>query len=450
MIWPAVPVMAATAGGTPPTTSATPPTTKSCDKRDCGEKVILPPTHPGQQPSLPARKSAAKPASGVAPDEFGGGASFWVLQMNLCDSGKAACWHMNNGDPVPEAATLIRDNYPDVVSLNEMCTGDMQPLINAMQADYPGDFVTAGWEYVWDRGADGPIQCEHGKGSYIDAIIAHVAMDEYWSGSGGGIYSEQDGGNEERGYFCDIEPSGFWQACTTHLSSTDAHVAFDQCTTLLGVFVPDNWRDVQKAPTVVAGDLNMTWDGGADSAQNCNDAVSQEGSWFRKGDDDVQHVFATTNFGYQFTQTFHMEHTDHPALLVGLTYPDLTGKLESGVGMCMDVLHSGTADGTPVDLYTCNGTNAQKWTVAGDETLRAFGKCLTVTGGGTGNGAQVELDTCNGTPVQQWQPFGQHTLVNPRSGRCLDDPYSSTDPGTRLQLWDCNYSAAQQWTLPNT
>ena len=85
----------------------------------------------------------------------------------------------------------------------------------------------------------------------------------------------------------------------------------------------------------------------------------------------------------------------------------------------------------------------------GDGTLRFAGKCMDVVSSGTANGTKIQLFDCNGTAAQQWSWTSSGlSLVNPQSGRCLDDPSSSTVDGTQLQLWDCNNTAAQQWTLP--
>lgn len=126
-----------------------------------------------------------------------------------------------------------------------------------------------------------------------------------------------------------------------------------------------------------------------------------------------------------------------------------TVTFRSGIaGKCIDVRNSGTADGTPVQLYSCNGTNAQRWTyvpgVGG--TLRALGRCLDVSGSGTANRTKVQLWPCNGTGAQRWVTGPGSSLVNPQSGRCLDDPGSSSVDGTQLQIYDCNGAAAQRWT----
>ncbi|MEV0186123.1 DUF5010 domain-containing protein [Streptomyces sp. NPDC050625] len=118
-------------------------------------------------------------------------------------------------------------------------------------------------------------------------------------------------------------------------------------------------------------------------------------------------------------------------------------------GKCADVAGADTADGTAIQLYTCNGTAAQTWTKAADGSLKALGKCMDVTGGGTANGTKVQLYTCNDTGAQQWRPGASGSLVNPQSGRCLDATGPSSADGTRLQIWDCAGSANQSWILPS-
>jgi predicted alpha-1,2-mannosidase len=128
-----------------------------------------------------------------------------------------------------------------------------------------------------------------------------------------------------------------------------------------------------------------------------------------------------------------------------------TGAITSGIaGKCVNDANGATANGTPIQLSTCNGSAAQNWTVPGDGTLRMAGKCMDVTSSGTANGTKIQLFDCNGTGAQQWSVNATtKALVNPQSGRCLDDPASSTTDGTQLQLFDCNGTAAQQWTLPH-
>jgi GH18 family chitinase len=125
-----------------------------------------------------------------------------------------------------------------------------------------------------------------------------------------------------------------------------------------------------------------------------------------------------------------------------------TGRITGVGGKCVDVAGASSTNGTAVQLYDCNGSAAQNWTVATDGTVRALGKCLDVNAAGTANGSLVQLYDCNGTGAQAWQPQSDGTLRNPVAGRCLDAQNNSSANGTRLQLWDCFAGANQRWTLP--
>ena len=128
-----------------------------------------------------------------------------------------------------------------------------------------------------------------------------------------------------------------------------------------------------------------------------------------------------------------------------------TGPVFGIYGKCADVRNASPVNLTPVQIYTCNGTVAQQWTVTpgpAGYTLRAEGKCLDVLNAATANGTPVEIYTCNGTVAQNWVPLNGE-LVNPNSGRCLDDPSSSSANGTQLQIFDCHQGANQSWDLPS-
>ncbi|WP_369264562.1 family 16 glycosylhydrolase [Streptomyces sp. R35] len=116
-------------------------------------------------------------------------------------------------------------------------------------------------------------------------------------------------------------------------------------------------------------------------------------------------------------------------------------------GKCVDVAGANPANGTPVQLYDCNGTAAQKWTVSSDGTLRALGKCLDVTGNGTADGSTVQLWDCTGGPNQKWTVTAAHDIVNPQANKCLDVTGNNSANGTRLQIWSCSGGANQKWTV---
>ncbi|MGK3201234.1 ricin-type beta-trefoil lectin domain protein [Amycolatopsis sp. MEPSY49] len=141
--------------------------------------------------------------------------------------------------------------------------------------------------------------------------------------------------------------------------------------------------------------------------------------------------------GYAYSRIFNA--------ITGGTPPASGGTITGYGGKCVDVAGAATANGTAVDLYTCNGTSAQQWTSSAG-TLRALGKCLDVNAAGTANGTRVQLYDCNGTGAQQWTHSGNQ-LVNPASGKCLDATGPSSADGTPLQIWTCTGAANQSWTL---
>ncbi|WP_076972403.1 ricin-type beta-trefoil lectin domain protein [Streptomyces sp. M1013] len=125
-----------------------------------------------------------------------------------------------------------------------------------------------------------------------------------------------------------------------------------------------------------------------------------------------------------------------------------TGEVTGVNGKCLDVDNSQTADGTKVQVWTCNGTGAQQWTLPGDGTVRALDKCLDVSGGGSADGTKIHLWTCNGSGAQTWAPQADGTVRNPQSGKCLDASGGTWNDGTPVHLWTCHTGPNQKWTLP--
>ncbi|MFJ9348272.1 ricin-type beta-trefoil lectin domain protein [Streptomyces sp. NPDC101237] len=152
----------------------------------------------------------------------------------------------------------------------------------------------------------------------------------------------------------------------------------------------------------------------------------------------------TPQSAWQFSSTFN-------TLTGGTTTPPPTGSTGQITGLggkCVDVAAANSANGTAVQMYDCNGTTAQQWTVGSDNTLRSLGKCMDLASAGTANGTKVQLYDCNGTGAQVWQHGTGDTLVNPASGKCLDVTDKSTANGARLQIWTCAGGTNQQFHLP--
>jgi hypothetical protein len=125
--------------------------------------------------------------------------------------------------------------------------------------------------------------------------------------------------------------------------------------------------------------------------------------------------------------------------------------IQSGVAAnrCLDVSGAGTALGTNVQSWECNGTRAQGWQVTPAGELRstvAPNMCLDVSGGGTASGTNVQIWECNGTNAQRWTRTAAGELRSAVApNMCLDISGGGTANGTNVQIWGCNGTQAQQW-----
>ncbi|WP_435843907.1 ricin-type beta-trefoil lectin domain protein [Streptomyces fructofermentans] len=127
--------------------------------------------------------------------------------------------------------------------------------------------------------------------------------------------------------------------------------------------------------------------------------------------------------------------------------PSRTGEVKGVGSKCLDVDNANTTDGTKVQMWTCNSTAAQEWSLLGTGAVRALGKCLDIDNSGTADGTKVQLYTCNGTAAQIWQPQTNGTLRNPQSGKCLDVSGGASADGTAVHLWTCGSQQSQKWVL---
>lgn len=127
--------------------------------------------------------------------------------------------------------------------------------------------------------------------------------------------------------------------------------------------------------------------------------------------------------------------------------PAVSGQVVGYDAMCLDDRGGGVSNGNPVQIFSCDGTNSQLWTVEPDGTIRSSGMCMDVEGGNDTDGTLIDLYQCNGTGAQVWQSRSDGELFNPLSGKCLDDKQWGGS-GTQLEIWDCNDGTNQQWNLP--
>jgi hypothetical protein len=123
--------------------------------------------------------------------------------------------------------------------------------------------------------------------------------------------------------------------------------------------------------------------------------------------------------------------------------------VQTSSGQCVDVIGDDTGgQGTPIDLWNCQSYAAdQHWTLNAAGELGTLGRCLSIIGNSSAQGTNVDIETCNGEGGQVWRQQPDGTLINPMSGLCLDDPNDVTTNGTDLRIWSCNGSAAQQFQI---
>ncbi|MCM2429704.1 ricin-type beta-trefoil lectin domain protein [Streptomyces sp. RKAG337] len=117
-------------------------------------------------------------------------------------------------------------------------------------------------------------------------------------------------------------------------------------------------------------------------------------------------------------------------------------------GRCMDAPNASTANGVHPQLYDCNSTAAQRWSINANGTLTIGTQCLSASANGTASGTGIILWNCLGEGGQQWRARADGTIYNPQSNMCLDVPWANSDRGTTFQLYPCNSTAAQRWSIP--
>jgi hypothetical protein len=125
-------------------------------------------------------------------------------------------------------------------------------------------------------------------------------------------------------------------------------------------------------------------------------------------------------------------------------------------GKCVDARGAATANGTVVQQYACNQTQAQQYQfqTVGGPYLRINNRAnptqsLDVTNRSTGDNAGIQLWAYSDGTNQQWQPVleggDQYRLVNRNSTKCLTAP-SSAD-GAQLTQATCTGSSSQSFHL---
>ena len=81
-------------------------------------------------------------------------------------------------------------------------------------------------------------------------------------------------------------------------------------------------------------------------------------------------------------------------------------------------------------------------------SIQALGKCLDNSRNLSANGNKIELWDCNGTAAQKWSVNAKGQIVHTASGKVLDVTGGATANGTTVQLYAANTNKRQLWVAP--
>jgi hypothetical protein len=115
---------------------------------------------------------------------------------------------------------------------------------------------------------------------------------------------------------------------------------------------------------------------------------------------------------------------------------------------CLSVFFGG--DGAQTVVLPCTASFFQMWNweeieIRGLGTTNLALKCLDVRGAGTANNTPVQLFTCNGTVAQRWFYTASGQILNPPSGKCLD--LLSGGNGLVVIVTCDSSKLSQQWAI---
>ena len=130
-----------------------------------------------------------------------------------------------------------------------------------------------------------------------------------------------------------------------------------------------------------------------------------------------------------------------------------------GTGKVLDIKGASTNNGTNIQVYEANGTNAQLFNIAsvnilssGTYTIQAYKNTkyvVDVTSASNANGANIQLYQSNNSGAQKWNVVqnsdNTFTFKNAANGKSIDLKNASAISGANIQQWAPNNTAAQKW-----
>jgi endonuclease/exonuclease/phosphatase family metal-dependent hydrolase len=224
------------------------------------------------------------------------GATYTLMQMNLCLSGLAGCFgRVAYPAGVNDAVVRIREVHPDAVTVNEACRGDVARI--ARRTGYHLRFST-----VIYGGA--PLPCVHpgGRGPFGDAVLTEAPIESADSRA----FAAQ-AGPEQRRWVCVSTRAGV-DVCTAHLASDEPDEVVanaPQCAELGAILA----RRARARTVIFGGDVNRSASCAPHGYWTQTDASAHQ-------DAGNQHVYGTAALRLAAARVLPAVHTDHDVLLV--------------------------------------------------------------------------------------------------------------------------------------
>ena len=226
-----------------------------------------------------------------------GGASYSVLQMNLCLSRQAGCWPRTAYPAVvDEAVGQVVQQDADAVTLNEACGGDAADI--ARRTGYRLRFAA-----ILVGGARLPCVEPGHRGVFGVAVLTRAPVVASHS-QAFAIHA----GAEERRWLCVTTVSAN-HVCTAHLSTRDSTAASRandaECGELRALLA----RYDARGPTVFGGDVNRQTPCAPTTMWATEDTFAAQLP-------GIQHIYGTRSRGDRpFVRVAPANHTDHDFLL---------------------------------------------------------------------------------------------------------------------------------------
>lgn len=120
---------------------------------------------------------------------------------------------------------------------------------------------------------------------------------------------------------------------------------------------------------------------------------------------------------------------------------DAVGAMVGAWSKCADDSGGKAVGGNKIQLWSCVGGSAQKFTFTPGGQLQVEGGCVT-------GSATAFWEPCNAATNKVWTRTLAGEYVNQSSGQCLTDPNLSKTSGVALTVSACKNTAGQHWSLP--